>query len=185
MVLILQYAMQSLMAIFFIKTIFMQKMKNLVVIILLAIGLAECKPNADVKIASTSSTAPAVELTRADVTIITNKELASWEFAKTKQLDKLRDVLAEDYQAFFGQIVMNKGEVLQSFQKSNIKAYRLSNIRVKKLADNVAVIYYEALQDATDPEGERWVPQIGASNVYVKRANTWYALFYHESPLAR
>lgn len=171
------------MAIFLLKIDFMQKMKNIAVIILVASTFTQCKPKtAEVQVANTTSS---TELTKADITIISNKEVASWEFAKTKQLDKLKEILAEDYQAFFGRLVMNKGEVLQSFQKSNINAYRLSNIRVKKLGDNVAVVYYEALQDATDPEGDRWVPQIAASNVYVKRANTWYALFYHESPMAK
>ena len=78
---------------------------------------------------------------------------------------------------------MNKSEVLQSFQSSNINAYRLSNIRVKKVSDDVAIIYYEALQDATDPDGDRWVPQISVSVTYAKRGNQWYSVFYHESPM--
>ena len=93
--------------------------------------------------------------------------------------------MAEDYQAFFGKIIMNKSEVLQSFQNSNVNAYRLSNIRVKKVADDVAIIYYEALQDATDPEGDRWVPQIAASTTYVRRGNQWYSIFYHETAISR
>lgn len=160
----------------------MQLLKVTIASFITIAALTQCKPKTEVKVESTV-TSP--QLTQADITIIKNKEVASWEFAKTKQLDKLKEVLAEDYQAFFGKIVMNKGEVLQSFSKSNINAYRLSNIRVKQLADNVAVVYYEALQDAIDPEGERWVPQIAASNVYVKRANTWYAMFYHETPITQ
>lgn len=161
----------------------MEKIKNLFIVLFLLMGLAQCKPKAETKVAvANTSTA---ELSKADITNITNREIASWQFAKTKQLDKLKELLAEDYQAFFGQIIMNKNEVLQSFQKSNITAYRLSNIRVKKIADNTAVIYYEALQNATDPDGDRWVPEIAASNVYVKRANTWYAVFYHETAITR
>lgn len=158
----------------------MHTIKFAVISFLLASTLGYCKPKTEVKVESTVSSP---ELTQADITVIKNKEAASWEFAKTKQLDKLKELLAEDYQAFFGKIIMNKGEVLNSFQRSTIKAYRLSNIRVKKLDDNVAVIYYEALQDALDPEGDRWVPQVAASNVYVKRAGSWYAIFYHETPI--
>lgn len=160
----------------------MEKVKYLLVFTMLSLVLANCKPKAGVIVAGQPAGS---ELTKGEISIITNKEIASWEFAKTKQLDKLNAILADDYQAFFGKILMNKTEVLQSFQKTNINAYRLSNIRVKKLSDNTAVIYYEALQDATDPEGNRWVPQIGASNVYVKRAGTWYAIFYHETALTR
>ena len=158
----------------------MQTLKFAFISFLLASTLGYCKPKTEVKVESTVSSA---ELTQADITVIKNKEAASWEFAKTKQLDKLKELLADDYQAFFGKIIMNKGEVLNSFQKTTINAYRLSNIRVKKVDDNVAVIYYEALQDALDPYGDRWVPQVAASNIYVKRANSWYAIFYHETPI--
>jgi hypothetical protein len=158
----------------------MQTLKFAFISFLLASTLGYCKPKTEVKVKSTVSSP---ELTQADITVIKNKEAASWEFAKTKQLDKLKELLADDYQAFFGKIIMNKGEVLNSFQKTTIKAYRLSNIRVKKVDDNVAVVYYEALQDALDPYGDRWVPQVAASNIYVKRANSWYAIFYHETPI--
>ena len=160
----------------------MQKIKNIGMVVLLIIGFAQCKPKTE---AALTKDYTAAELPKADINNITNREVASWEFAKTKQLDKLKEILADDYQAFFGKIIMNKSEVLQSFQKSNINAYRLSNIRVKKVTDDVAIIYYETLQDATDPEGNRWVPQIAASNTYVKRGDQWYAVFYHETAITR
>jgi hypothetical protein len=150
--------------------------------LLFTFTLLQCKPKAAVNKQPTATTAP-FELSATDVTIITNKEISSWEFAKTKQLDKLQSLLAEDYQAFFGKVIMTKSDVLQSFQSSNIKAYRMSNIRTKKVSDDVAIIYYEVLQDATDPEGEKWVPQVAVSNTYVKRGNAWYSIFYHETPM--
>ena len=165
----------------------MKKVNNLSLLILLMAGLSNCKPKATTTTTVNNNTesSTASELSKADVTQITNREIASWEFAKTKQLDKMKEILAEDYQAFFGKIIMNKSEVLQSFQNSNVNAYRLSNIRVKKVADDVAIIYYEALQDATDPEGDRWVPQIAASTTYVRRGNQWYSIFYHETAISR
>lgn len=165
----------------------MKKVNNLSLLILLMAGLSNCKPKATTTTTVNNNTesSTASELSKADVTQITNREIASWEFAKTKQLDKMKEIMAEDYQAFFGKIIMNKSEVLQSFQNSNVNAYRLSNIRVKKVADDVAIIYYEALQDATDPEGDRWVPQIAASTTYVRRGNQWYSIFYHETAISR
>ncbi len=165
----------------------MKKVNNLSLLILLMAGLSNCKPKATTTtpVNNNTESSTASELSKADVTQITNREIASWEFAKTKQLDKMKEIMAEDYQAFFGKIIMNKSEVLQSFQNSNVNAYRLSNIRVKKVADDVAIIYYEALQDATDPEGDRWVPQIAASTTYVRRGNQWYSIFYHETAISR
>jgi hypothetical protein len=163
----------------------MRNIKGIIALCLL-FSLVQCKPKTQQNTtATTTTTVDAAELSKADVTNITNREISSWEFAKTKQLDKLKELLADDYQAFFGKILMNKSEVLQSFQQSNITAYRLSNIRVKKVSNDVAIIYYQALQNATDPEGDRWVPEIGASTTYVKRGNVWYSVFYHETAVTR
>lgn len=148
----------------------------------LSATLHQCKPKAAIN-NKPVSTKVVTTLSPNDVTTITNKEISSWEFAKTKQLNQLGSLLADDYQAFFGATLMTKSEVLQSFERSSITAYRLSNIRTKKVSDDVAIIYYEVLQDATDPAGEKWVPQIAASNTYVKRGGEWYSIFYHETPL--
>lgn len=159
----------------------MKYLKNLILIILLGAALTQCKSK-ETSTTSTNNTAAATELPQEDVATITKNEIATWEFAKTKQLDKMDQMLADDYQAFFGKVLMSKAEVLLSFKNSDIDAYRLSNIRVKKISDDVAIIYYDALQDAIDPDGDRWVPKISASNTYVKRGNTWYAVFYQEIP---
>ncbi len=155
---------------------------NIIATLLLSFILMQCKPKAAVN-QQTSANNAASELSTSNITSITNIEISGWEFAKTKQVDKLKDLLADDYQAFFGKVLMDKKDVLLSFQRSNINAYRLSNIRTKKVSEDVAIIYYEVLQDATDPEGQKWVPQVAASTTYVKRGNKWYPVFYHETAL--
>jgi len=162
----------------------MKKILYFATVITMSLGLIQCKPKA----AETGNIAPAAsaaEISRADVTNITNREISSWEFAKTKQLDKLNNLLADDYQAFFGKITMSKAEVIRNFQVSTITNYRLFNIRVKKIDDNAAVIHYEALQNAQDQDGDKWVPNVAVSTIYAKRANTWYPVFYHETPMLK
>lgn len=159
----------------------MEKSRLLLLAIALLIGFSQCKPKA-----AETSKAPAVStaaLTKADEKDITNREISSWEFAKTKQLDKLANLLADDYQAFFGKIIMSKADVIRNFQVSTITNYRLLNIRVKKVGDNTAVIHYEALQNAQDQDGDKWVPNVAVSTVYSKRGNAWYPVFYHETPM--
>ncbi len=174
------------MAIFYPKKMNMQKMKHIALALVLLLSLAQCKPKETTSTTTAgTTTTTADDLTAQDVTTIKAKEIASWEFAKTKQLDKLKEIMADDYQALFGKITMGKAEVLQSFQQSNISAYRLSNIRVKKINEDAAIVYYDCLQNATDPEGDRWVPQIAAATTYVKRGGAWYSLFYHETPAMR
>jgi hypothetical protein len=159
---------------------------NLMIVTALAavIGLSNCKP----KTTTSTTTAPAnsnsaADVTRADITNITNREISAWEFAKTKQLDKLDNLLADDYTAFFGKVVMSKADVIRNFQASTINNYRLYNIKVKKVADNAAIIHYEALQNARDAEGDQWMPVVAVSTVYMKRGNAWHPVFYHETPM--
>jgi hypothetical protein len=162
----------------------MKKNSYLLLAIVTMVGFARCKPNANNQnqpIAETS----AAEISKADISNITNREISSWEFAKTKQLDKLNNLLADDYQAFFGKIIMSKAEVIRNFQVSTINNYRLFNIKVKKVGDNTAVIHYEALQNAQDQDGDKWVPNVAVSTVYSKRGNAWYPVFYHETPMLK
>ncbi|RYD77550.1 MAG: hypothetical protein EOP53_12810, partial [Sphingobacteriales bacterium] len=135
----------------------MEKSKYLAMAIMLLVGFTQCKPKA-AQPATASPAASAAEFSQAEKSNITNREISSWEFAKTKQLDKLNNLLADDFQAFFGKITMSKADVIRNFQVSTITNYRLFNIRVKKISDNSAVIHYEALQNAQDQDGDKWVP---------------------------
>ncbi len=159
----------------------MKAYKYVVLAILISLGFAQCKPKAAQTTQATQTSAST--FSKADITHITNKEISSWEFAKTKQLDKLQSLLADDFQAFFGKIMMSKADVIRNFQVSTITNYRLFNIRVKQISDNSAVIHYEALQNAQDQDGDKWVPNVGISTVYAKRGNAWYPVFYHETPV--
>ncbi|MBC7937380.1 MAG: hypothetical protein H7Y86_18705 [Rhizobacter sp.] len=162
----------------------MKKSRYFVAALSLLLVLTQCKPKA----AEAGNAAPAAssaQFSKADISNITNREVSSWEFAKTKQLDKLNSLLADDYQAFFGKITMSKAEVIRNFQVSTIANYRLFNIRVKKIEDNTAVIQYEALQNAQDQDGDKWVPNVAVSTVYARRGNAWYPVFYHETPMLK
>lgn len=162
----------------------MERNKYLWIALGLVLSFTQCKPKAAENV-TPAPTVSVAELSKADVGNITNREISSWEFAKTKQLDKLNGLLADDFQAFFGKIIMSKAEVIRNFQVSNIANYRLFNIRVKKVSDNTAVIHYEALQNATDQDGDKWVPNVAISTVYAKRGNAWYPVFYHETPMLK
>ena len=157
----------------------MKKAQNVFLIVLLFFMLVGCKSKKEVVATPNPS-----QITMEDERAIKAREISSWQFAKTKELDKLREILADDYIAMFGKTFMNSTQVIQGYQKTIVRNYRLFNIRVKPVTNNVAIIFYEAYQDVVDDEGNVWVPNIAASTTYVKRNNTWYSVFYHETPLA-
>jgi hypothetical protein len=155
---------------------------SVVMVSCLAIG---CKPKADSSTTATTTTSkmqlPA--LSAQDNKRIIDREISTWEFGKTRNLPALRQILADDYIGVFGKNIMGPNDVLRTFEKSTVRSYRLYNIKVKPVAENVAVIYYNLMQDIVDENGSPWIPNVASSAVYVKRNNNWYSTFYHETPL--
>jgi len=156
----------------------MKHIFNFAIAFIVIASLANCKSK---PVASPPTVLPT--LSAEDTKIITQREISSWEFGKTKNFNGLREILANDYQAFFGRSVMSKNEVILTFQNSIIRSYHLSNIRVKPVTDNVAIIYYELEQDVVDANGDKWTPYVASSTTYVKREGTWRAVFYQETEI--
>ena len=122
------------------------------------------------------------QMSKEEGSIITKREISLWEYTKNKQYDRLREIMADDYIAYFATGNMQPSDVINQLRRSTFTSYHLSNITVKPVADNVAVIYYNVIQDVTAADGQKWLPQVAASSVYVKRNGTWYSVFYQEMP---
>ncbi len=111
---------------------------------------------------------------------ITARELSVWEFSKTRQYDKLREILADDYIGYFSTGIVHPSDVINMLKSATFTSYHLSNIQVKPVTENTAIIYYDVAQDVTGADAVKWVPQVQASSVYVKRNGVWYSVFYQE-----
>ena len=112
---------------------------------------------------------------------IIDREISTWEFAKNKNLPAMREILGDDYVGFFGKNTMSANDVVKLFQSSTVNSYHLSNIRVKPVTSDVAIIYYELNQDIADADGKKWTPDVAAATTYVKRKGNWYSVFYQET----
>ncbi|MEO6537140.1 MAG: nuclear transport factor 2 family protein [Ferruginibacter sp.] len=121
--------------------------------------------------------------TEQDSKKVIERELSSWEFAKTRNFPALRETIADDYIGYFGRNVMHANDVIKLFQSSIVRSYHLSNIRVHPLTENVAIVYYELNQDIVDANGQTWTPLVASSSTYVKRKGIWQAVFYQETVL--
>ena len=147
---------------------------------IIILSLSQCKQSTN----STTNTKQALpQMSVEEGKIITAREINVWEYSKTKQLDKLREILADDYTGYFSTGNMRPSDVLNLLRKTNFTDYHLSNINVKPIAADVAIITYNALQDVTGADGVKWVPEVAAAATYVKRNGTWYSVFYQEMPL--
>lgn len=142
--------------------------------------LSGCKPKTGSNTTTTGNNNVLV-LSAEDNKKVIETEITAWEAAKNKDFEKLKSIYADDYLAYFGNHTLNETEALQSFQNATIRSYRLSNIHVKPIAENVVVVYYDLTQDIVGSDGAAWVPQVQSSTVYAKRNGEWRAVFYHEA----
>ena len=147
---------------------------------IIILSLSQCKQ-------SNTTTSPQKQslpqMTKEEGQIITAREISVWEYSKTKQLDKLREILADDYTGYFVTGNMQPSDVINLLRNSTFTSYHLSNINVKPIAENVAIISYHVMQDVTGTDGVKWVPELAAASTYVKRNGVWYSVFYQEMPL--
>ena len=130
------------------------------------LSLSQCKQSTNT---TTNNKQALPQMSVEEGKIITAREINVWEFSKTKQLDKLREILADDYTGYFTTGNMRPSDVLNLLRKSNFTDYHLSNINVKPIATDVAIITYNVLQDVTGADGVKWVPEVAAAATYVKR----------------
>ncbi|MEP6711344.1 MAG: hypothetical protein ABJA37_02955 [Ferruginibacter sp.] len=142
------------------------------IIAMAIVSATSCKNNTQPKV---------LVFTEQDSKKVIEREISSWEFAKTRNLPALREVLADDYVGFFGTNIMHPNDVVKLFQNSIVRSYHLSNIRVQPVTDNVAIVYYELNQDIIDASGDTWTPHVASAATYVKRNGVWHTVFYQET----
>jgi len=157
----------------------MTTFKTLIILGTVIFSLSQCKQSTN----TTTKTQALPIMTKEEGQVIISREINVWEYSKTKQLDKLREILADDYVGYFVTGNMQPSDVINLLRKSTFTSYHLSNINVKPVADDVAIITYNVLQDVTGVDGDRWIPEVAAAATYVKRNGTWYSVFYQEMPL--
>ena len=147
----------------------------------IVLSLVQCKQSTNTN--TTTQKAALPQMTKEEGQIITSREIGMWEYSKTRQFDKLREILADDYMGYFTTGNMQPSDVINLLRTSTFTSYHLSNINVKPVAENVAIITYHVLQDVTGADGEKWVPEVASATTYVKRNGVWYSVFYQEMPL--
>ncbi len=148
---------------------------------MIVFSLTQCKQSTSTSTTTQKQVLP--QMTQEEGKIITSREINVWEYSKTKQLDKLREILADDYVGYFATGNMQPSDVINLLRKSTFTSYHLSNINVKPVAEDVAIITYNVLQDVTGADGDKWIPEVAAAATYVKRNGVWYSVFYQEMPL--
>ena len=99
---------------------------------IIILSLVQCKQSTNTTTTTQKQALPQMSVEEGK--IITSREINVWEYSKTKQLDKLREILADDYVGYFVSGNMQPSDVINLLRKSTFTSYHLSNINVKPIA---------------------------------------------------
>src|SRR5947209_19980638 len=99
-----------------------------------------------------------------------------------KQMEVLREFLADDYLDVSDVGVFNKSETLQLIPDLNLRDYSLDKFKVIKAGRDTAIVTYEAIQHWT-LKGQEGSSHVRASSVWVERNGKWLVVFHQESTL--
>lgn len=114
--------------------------------------------------------------------IIAAEKRVIWEAVSKKQVDLLREFLADDYLDVSDVGVFNKSETLQLIPDLNLRDYSLDKFKVIKAGRDTAIVTYEAIQNWT-LKGQEGSSHVRASSVWVMRGGRWLIIFHQESTL--
>jgi len=109
-----------------------------------------------------------------------------WEGWKNKDAKPFEENIATDTVAINAQgITSGKAQVIKDITGSDcdVKSFSLSDVKLRRLGKDAAMLTYKAKQDATCG-GEKIPAEVVVSSTYVNESGTWRATSYHESPVA-
>lgn len=155
-------------------------MKAAVIIALCSLlGLAaaqEGKPNQNTETSTDVSTVPAV---------VEKKIREAWQDFKEKREGAYANLLADDFTAveIDGEGPHEKQASVSEVGGGTLRGYSLKDLKVTALCTNVALATYLATTDGTLPSGKVIRGTVAVTEVWVRRANEWKNLRYHESEL--
>ena len=130
-----------------------------------------------------TSTSKTVESADADVAAVVNLEMATLEWSRHHQTDKMAEYHAEDWIGIPNGPPMTRAEMLADVGTETLRSYKISNVMTRRIAKDVVLVTYRMQQDGSTGAGAKWDPLVQASSVWAKRDGKWLAVFYQETVL--
>jgi ketosteroid isomerase-like protein len=117
--------------------------------------------------------------------VVENKIREAWQDFKEKKEGAYANLLADDFTAveIDGKGPHEKQASVSEVGAGTLRSYSLRNFKVTVLCANVALATYLAETDGTLPDGKVIHGTVAATDIWVRRANEWKNLRYHESEL--
>jgi hypothetical protein len=111
---------------------------------------------------------------------ITDSLKSAWEAYKNKRADAFKKYLATDYCGFYADGVKNVDKEVADMEKSGLRDFSLTDIRVAFPSANVAVTTYKAkLQSSSG--GQDTSGTYNVASVWITTGGKWLVIFHTEA----
>ena len=129
------------------------------------------------KAPDTRSISPALE------SQMLGNERAVWDSAKTRDMQRFAELVADDARMIFASGVITKQEYMQAVAKRTITEYSIEKFQAFLPNGETVITLYEATVAGTS-NGKAFPPsRLRESSVWVLRAGKWVAVWNQETPI--
>ena len=114
-----------------------------------------------------------------DADAITAKEKAAWQAFKDKKADDFKKVVSNDMVAVYSQGVMNMAAEMEAMNKTTMKSFALSDIKVAMPDADTAICSYKAKVESTY-DGKDNSGDYNCGSVWRKSGGEWKAVYHSD-----
>jgi hypothetical protein len=108
------------------------------------------------------------------------RERAGWVAIEHKDLARLREIMAEEYHEIDMDGYRDKTAALKNIRNMKLSRYTMADVRVHRVATNVATIDYQGTLFGTFRGEPMSTSPFHYHVVYVNRAGVWHSVFAEE-----
>ncbi|MFN2579374.1 MAG: DUF4440 domain-containing protein, partial [Pyrinomonadaceae bacterium] len=112
---------------------------------------------------------------------LSDRETALWNAWKSKDVKPFEMHLTDDTVMVDSSGVSGKSSISEGMKMCDIKSVSLSDWKLTKLSPSTALITYKGTQEGACG-GAPIPPVVWASSIWMKRKDTWVAVFHQETP---
>ena len=119
----------------------------------------------------------------ADEQTLMNMEKSAWQNLVNKKYDDFEKMFADDYQGVYGSQITTKATEVAEVRKMTFKTADVSDVKVKFIEKNVAVITASVKADMIMSDGKEANDMFRTTSVAVKRNGQWKVVYHSHIPI--
>jgi len=111
---------------------------------------------------------------------ILQRERATWETIQKKSYKAFADLLTADYVAIDNTGMAGRSDTLKAVTEMILNDFSMQDVRVRKIANGVALITYK-VKVRGSYQGKEYTRPIFAASVWVKQGGKWLCAYNQET----